>query len=222
MADLEISQYVIAAICGCWRRESTVNPAIWESLIPCDWDYQYEYTHRGGYGLGQWTNIGSQYGRLWNLHEYVTSHGYIDGDGDGQLEFMVYEEQYWAVPARYHGRSPKLGCRTLEEFLTSPSQDIEALVYDFLACWEGVEGDHYTERVAYARDALRYIVQHKDDSTIWDWIASNNYLSLNDIHNNIMVIYQRIGKWRQPSKEKNMPLWMMLRRRQGKIIFQLY
>ena len=35
MADLEISQYVVSAICGCWRRESGVNPAIWESLIPC-------------------------------------------------------------------------------------------------------------------------------------------------------------------------------------------
>lgn len=215
MADLEISQYVVAAICGCWRRESGVNPAIWESLIPCAWDYEYEYTNRGGYGLGQWTNVGTQHGRLWDLHTYVTSQGYSDGDGDGQLEFLL-EEDYWAV-ANYGGRSPRLGCRTLEEFLTSPSQSLEDLVWDFLACWEGVEGDNYSLRLGYARDALRYILLHKDDDVQWDWISGNRYLSLNETHNNIMVVFERIGKWKQP-KKKGMPLWMMCRRSGFKIV----
>ena len=211
MADLEISQYVIAAIRGCWRRESTVNPAIWESLIPHDWDYEYEYTNQGGYGLGQWTNVGTPYGRLWNMHQWFVSQGLTDGDGDGQLQYVI-EEDYWVV-SPYGGRSPRLGCRTLEEFLTSPSQDIEDLVWDFLACWEGVAGDHYSERLGYARDALRYIIQHKDDPVTWQWISGNRYLSLNETHNNIMVVFQNMGKWKA-GKDKGMPLWMMLRKRE--------
>ena len=215
MADLEISQYVIAAICGCWRRESGVNPAIWESLIPCAWDYEYEYTHRGGYGLGQWTNVGTPHGRLWDMHEWFVSEGLTDGDGDGQLQYVIVED-YW-VTTSYGGRSPRLGCRTLEEFLTSPSQSLEDLVWDFLACWEGVAGDHYTERLGYAHDALRFIIQHKDDDVQWDWIADNRYLSISETHNNIMVVFERIGKWKQP-KKKGMPLWMMCRRSGFKIV----
>ena len=38
--------YVIAAICGNFYQESTVNPGVWEGLDP----------NNPGFGLGQWTD----------------------------------------------------------------------------------------------------------------------------------------------------------------------
>ena len=182
-SNLTISAYVIAAICGCWTRESGVNPAVWESLVPCAWDYEYEYTNKGGYGLGQWTNVGTSHGRLWNLHTWVNANGYADGDGYGQLEYMLVENHWKNTP------SPRLGYRTLTQFLQSPSNNINDLVYDFLACWEGVEGDHYAERCGYASDAFNHIMQHAGDGNTYNWIATNNYLSSAQTLNNVMVVY---------------------------------
>ena len=173
-------------MCGCWRRESTVNPQIWESLIPCAWDYEYEYTNRGGFGLGQWTNVGSSHGRLWNLHTYVTSLGYSDGDGYGQLEFVVAED-YWTPKSEAH-----LGYQNLADFLQSDSTSLDDLVWDFLACWEGVTGDHYTERLEWANKILGYINEHENDGIAYAWIGRNGYLSENEIYNNSMVVYQYI------------------------------
>ena len=202
MADLEISQYVISAICGNWWRESSVNPERFENDQPVDW-----HTLNRGYGLGQWTNTnGDVDGRLWQLHSWVTSNGYTDGDGDGQLAFLI-EENYWTpkTASKYHYRN-------LTEFLTSTAQNLDYLVWDFLACWEGVTGDHYQERCTYARKAFLHIQQHKDDGITYNWISRAGQLSESEILNNVMVIYQRIGKWRPPKKDK-MPLWMMLKKR---------
>lgn len=182
-SNLTISAYVIAAICGCWTRESGVNPAVWESLVPCAWDYEYEYTNQGGYGLGQWTNVGSSHGRLWDMHTWVNNNGYADGDGYGQLEYMLVENHWKNYP------SPRLGYRTLTQFLQSPSNNLNDLVYDFLACWEGVEGDHYAERCGYASDAFNHIMQHAGDGNTYNWIATNNYLSSAQTLNNVMVVY---------------------------------
>lgn len=181
--NLTISAYVIAAICGCWTRESGVNPAVWESLIPCAWDYEYEYNSKGGYGLGQWTNVGTSHGRLYNLHDWVTSNGYVDGDGYGQLEYMLVENHWKNYP------SPRLGYTSLTQFLESPSNNLNDLVYDFLACWEGVEGDHYAERCGYASDALNHIIAHAGDGNPYSWIATNNYLSTAQTLNNVMAVY---------------------------------
>lgn len=209
-SDLEISIFVVSAMCGCWWRESNCNPAIWESLIPCAWDFQYDFTNKGGYGLGQWTNYGTSQGRLWDLHEWVTSNGYTDGDGDGQLEYLLIED-YWVTRS---GGSPKLHYTTLQQFLESESNDLDKLVYDFLACWEGVEGDHYTERCTYARKIYNYISLHKDDQIEYEWIASNNYLSERQIYNNAMVIYRYVGGYYKHKKKDKMPLWMMTLNRQ--------
>ena len=190
-SNLTISAYVIAAICGCWTRESGVNPAVWESLVPCAWDYEYEYTNKGGYGLGQWTNVGESHGRLWKMHEWVNANGYADGDGYGQLEYMLVENHWKNAP------SPRLGYRTLTQFLQSPSNNINDLVYDFLACWEGVEGDHYAERCGYASDAFNHIMQHAGDGNTYNWIATNNYLSSAQTLNNVMVVYNYMSGGRE-------------------------
>ena len=209
MANIEISQYVVAAITGCWRWESGVNPKIWESLIVKTWDYQYgdDGPHQGGYGLGQWTNVGTPHGRLWDMHEWFIQQGLTDGDGFGQLEYFLVED-YWTpkTNTRFH-------FQTLQEFLESQSPNLEDLVWDFLACWEGVTGDHYTERSRYAREHLNYIIQHKDDGQTYNWIDGNRYLSLNETLNNVMVVFQNIGKFKPSKKDKKMPLWMMARRR---------
>lgn len=181
--SMNISKYVIAAICGCWWRESNCNPQIWESLIPCAWDYEYEYTNKGGYGLGQWTNVGTQNGRLWNLHDWCTNNGYTDGDGYAELIY-VYVENVWNT-----NNPSRLGYNTLTEFLESSSTVVDDLVYDFLSRWEGVPNDHYTERCQYAGRILNYINEHMYDNTSWQWISGNRYLTDNEIYNNAMVIY---------------------------------
>lgn len=197
---MAVSDYVVAAIVGCWRWESGVNPGIWESLIPCAWDYEYEYKNKGGYGFGQWTNVGTSHGRCWNLHEYVTSHTnsqgriYGDGSGDGELAFMTEQELYWngETGSGNHGdHSRSRGSYgSLTAFLSSTSRNLNTLVWDFLANWEGVPGDRYSERCEYARDALTYIQNHKNDgSSAFSWTSKNNYLTLSQTHANEMRVW---------------------------------
>lgn len=209
MADIEVSQYVISAICGCWWQESGINPAVWENFQVGDW-----HDLGVGYGLGQWTNTGGDpNGRLWKLYDYMTSNGYAVDDGYGQLEYLI-EENYWTPKdaSKYH-------YQTLEEFLTSTSQNLDYLVWDFLACWEGRTGNKYVERCRYARNVFNYITLHRNDQTTWEWIKGNRYLSESERYNNAMVVFNNIGKWR-PAKPRKMPLWMMCNR--NKNMFVLY
>ena len=186
-AQLNVSKYVIAAMIGCWQWESGVNPGIWESLVVKDWDYIYDQAHpnQGGYGLGQWTNTSAN-GRLHQLHDFVTSNGYGDGNGIGQLEFLLYEG-YWTPK-----QESIYGYTSLTQFLQSSSTNIDALVWDFLACWEGVTGNHYNDRKRYANEALDYINAHIDDGNIYSWTSVNNYISENQRNANIMCIYWHI------------------------------
>lgn len=208
MADIEISQYVIAAICGCWWQESGINPGVWQDLNVSDW-----HDLNVGYGLGQWTNYNDPDGRLWDLYTYMTSNGYSVDDGDGQLNYLI-DENYWTpkLISRFH-------YNTLEEFLTSPSENLDNLVWDFLACWEGNTGDRYIERCRFARRVYNYITQHKGDATTWSWIVGNRYLSENERFNNAMVIFFNIGKW-LPPKPKKMPLWMMVGRHKNLFVIK--
>lgn len=180
------SIYVVSAMCGCWWVESGCNPQIWESLVPCAWDYKYEYTHKGGYGLGQWTNVGTQHGRLYNLHTWVTQNGYADGDGNGQLEFMIHEA-YWK-----NRDMSRTGAQSLNDFLNSSSTNLNDLVYDFLACWEGVPNNKYSKRCAKAQEAFTYIQQHEGEHPSWV-NAGNHYVSNSTWLNNCLVIYNYLG-----------------------------
>lgn len=186
MADVSI--YVIAAMCGCWKRESGVNPGVWESLIPCAWDYQYEYTGQGGYGLGQWTNVGESHGRLYRLHTWVTENGYEDGDGNGQLAYLPVEG-YWN--GEYNGTGDNAKTRgsygSLANFLASTSTNIANLVWDFLANWEGVPGDAYSERLQWANNILTYLQNHAGETGTWT--SSNAYISYSKMYQNCLCVY---------------------------------
>ena len=181
------SDYVVAAICGCWKRESSVNPGIWESLIVCPWDYMHTQNPlAGGYGFGQWTNTHVTNMRCLNLHNYVTSHGYADGDGRGQIMFLG-EEDIW----NDYGSQFSLPYRSLEAFLNADSTDLPALVHDFLMGWEGVPGDAYQERLEAAQRFLTYIRQHANDNPA-DYataISRNGYLSDAEMLHNVMFVY---------------------------------
>lgn len=210
-----VSAYVIAAMCGCFKRESGVNPGIWESLTPTTWDHEYNYDGIGGYGLGQWTNVGTPYGRCYNLHTWVTSNGYSDGDGNGQLAFLVHEN-YWTAS------NSILGYATLSDFLSSTSTDIDTLTAEFLACWEGVPGNALAERQEAARAFYRYIDAHKTEpSSNWTWTSGNFYLGYlsNEQYANVMCAYWFLngyvppgpGPGPEPKKRKGIPIWMMIR-----------
>lgn len=183
--DVRPSHYVIAAMCGCWKRESTVNPGIWETLIPCAWDQMHtQNPPSGGYGFGQWTNTASTNMRCLNLHNYCVANGYQDGAGDGQLMFLG-EEDIWNIV------SPRLRIPNLKAFLESTSTSLPDLVWDFLTCWEGVPGDAYQERLDAAEDFLTYIQQHANDSPSLyrECITGNRYLAWSETLHNVMYVY---------------------------------
>lgn len=70
--NAQFSFYVAAAMCGNFWVESNLNPGIWEGLHASSFDHQYQGDGIGGYGIGQWTNVGTQYGRCWDLYQYLT------------------------------------------------------------------------------------------------------------------------------------------------------
>lgn len=168
---MAVSDYVVAAICGCWYRESHVNPGIWESLQVKSWDYIYgtDGSNQGGYGLGQFTNTrqdSSVSYRLRDLYDWMTANGYEMTSGYGQVYYMVNVEKAWILDDTTYS--------TLGAFLASTSTDLDNLVRIFLANWEGVAGNALTERRGHAARFLRYIQQNKS-KTGWKWYYGNTY-----------------------------------------------
>ena len=213
------SPYVIAAMCGNFSGESTVNPGIWEGLVPHAWDYIHGSGGTGGgFGLGQWTNVGEAHGRCWKLHDWVTQNGYTDGDGYGQLAFLIHENYWTANPS---ADTPALGYQNLTEFLSSTSTDLYSLTHDWLICWEGIGTSTLPNRYSMAQQFLSYIQAHaNDDPSQYTWISGNRYLSTAEQLNNVMCIYFWFGDLApfvpQPdfyTHRKSMPIYFMLRRR---------
>lgn len=203
------SIYVVAAICGCFWRESNINPGVWESLIESTFDHEYQYDGIGGFGLAQWTNVGSSHGRLWNLYRWCEVNDKWVYDGDAQLEFMTVEG-YWANSSQTRG-----DYQNLEEFLLTDSTNLEDLVWDFLANFEGVPGNAYEERVEHAYACLDYIQQHMNDDTTWYWVSLNDYLYDAEIFNNAMCVWQwlsgNIGEPISGNDQNGFKLWMYIR-----------
>lgn len=181
-SGFKVSAYVIAAMCGNFWTESTINPGIWESLNT-QTDYTVQYV---GYGLGQWTNVGTGQGRLYKLMQFLRNNGYALDSGPGQMEFLI-NENYWSHAESY-------GFSSLREFLASESTDIAMLTHAWNWCWEGIHNASWDARVTQAQQCYNYIVEHKDDPNITGWITGNRFLSTNERLNNAVMLYRWISQ----------------------------
>lgn len=191
MANASI--YAIAAMAGCQRWESSLNPKVWESGIVATWDTVHYYNDQGwgvgGFGLGQWTNTRESGGRIaWRLrdfYDWTVAQGKDIYNGNTQLDYIVYENVWFNVS---HVGS---NAQTLTQFLETTSTNLDGLVEDFLANWEGVPGDQLATRIQYAHEIFDYIRQHEnDDPATIAWQASNNYvLPLSETMNNALCYY---------------------------------
>lgn len=153
--------YVIAAICGNFWQESTVNPGIWENLT----------VGAPGYGLGQWTDNPPQVMRRTALFDWLDANNYPRDSGDGQLEFLMYEN-IW-VPSLIQQSS----YNTLNDYLTTSSTNLHDLVLEFMYHWEGINDGTDTIRYNMAEDFL-YEFQN-DSGERMPWYTSNSYNSVN-------------------------------------------
>lgn len=164
--------YVIAAICGNFWRESTVNPGIWENLTVGD----------PGYGLGQWTDL-PQYGltRRTQLFQWLSANGYAQDSGEGQLSYLVVEN-YWIRNNQY-GQS---AYPTLADFLTSTSTNLQDLVYEYMWHWEGINDPQASIRLQYAQQFLALMQQ--DPGYRMPWSSGNFYNSVTQAEFNVLLI----------------------------------
>lgn len=200
MAELTVSVYVVAAICGNFWQESGINPGIWEGLKQKTFS-----SLNAGYGLGQWTNTGGdRRGRLFKLSTYLSDHGYAYDDGTGQLEFLL-EENTW------YSADEAADFSSLTEFLESDSTDLAYLTHAFNRGWEGIHDASWDARVEYAETVLEYLLEHGEDEP-GEWISGNRFLSVDERLHNAVLVYQSLNGYISPTKSKqNMPVYMMIR-----------
>lgn len=198
-----MSIYVVAAIAGNFWQESGINPGIWEGLLDSPWD---SLLH--GFGLGQWTNVGSTTGRLWQLHEWLLANSYKVDDGDGQVAYLIHEN-YWTP------QQEAAGYPSLTDFLQSDSTDIKALTHAFNIGWEGIHDGTWDARVGYANDCYDFILNHWNDPDITEWISGNRFLSTGERLNNAVMLYRALSGGIEPTPtgkgKKGMPVYMMLK-----------
>lgn len=163
--------YVIAAICGNFWRESTVNPGIWENLTVGD----------PGYGLGQWTDL-PQYGltRRTQLFNWLSANGYSNDDGIGQLMYLLFEN-YWTpnsiTPSAY---------QTLTDFIQSTSTNLTDLTLEYMRHWEGINDPQYQTRIDYANRFYNLFIN--DPSYRMPWSTGNFYNSVTQAEFNALRI----------------------------------
>ena len=201
------SPYVVAAILGNWFQESQFNPGLWQRKeTGHTWTDEYI-----GYGLGQWTNTTGPNGRLYQLHEYLSTNGYADDSGEGELHFFIDENVWFSV-------GYASGYSDLQDFLSSNDTDIEALVRAFAQGWEGMIESSINIRIAEAKKWLAWIQTHGND-TPGAWVAGNRDLTVAEQENNALLIYRFLsvagggGGGNTPwITKKKMPLWMMCMR----------
>lgn len=164
------SIYVVSAIGGNMWRESHVNPAMWEGLV----------VGGPGYGLCQWTGD-----RRTALFQYLNSVGLPNSDGDGQIDFLIVEDDWMDVS------SSPLHYANLTQFLESSSTDIPALTETFMKCWERPGVPALEERVQFAMKAFTWIQSHGNAPV--DWIIGNRYLSEAEALNNMSRVWQKFN-----------------------------
>ena len=150
--------YVIAAICGNFWQESTVNPGIWEGLTP----------NAPGYGLGQWTDNPPQVMRRTALFNWLDANNYAHDSGPGQLAFLVYENVW--IPSLFQ----QSAYNTLSDFFASTSTDLSALTREWMYHWEGIDDGSYNNRYDFAVEALQLF--QNDNGQRDPWYSGNYYL----------------------------------------------
>lgn len=146
--------YVIAAICGNFWQESTVNPGVWENRI----------VGAPGYGLGQWTD-NSQTSRRTALFNYLDANDYARDSGYGQLNFLVYENLW--VPSLIEPSAYS----TLTDFFNSRLINITDLVHEFMYHWEGINDGSDQVRIDFANRCYNVFIN--DDGMRYPWTAGN-------------------------------------------------
>lgn len=204
--------YVVAAICGNFFRESGVNPGAWERYqtpVPVT-------THGVGFGLGQWTNVGTDNGRLYNLFQWCSDKGIDPTNGPGQLEYLLHE-------ANWNNNPHTIGSyTTFDEFMTTDSTDLYALTYDWCWNWEGLDpdapGTGFDVRYEAAQEYYDLILALADaDPSEYSWSAINAPLTTSEIQDNVMLIYWYLsGVTPEPIPDrsrKGMPVWMMTKKK---------
>lgn len=161
---------VIAAICGNFWGESTINPGIWENLT----------VDAPGYGLGGWTDAPPYVYRRTALFNWLDQYGYPRDSGDGQLAFLI-DEDIWVInngwPSDY---------ATLTDFLNSTDTNVAALTEEWMHHWEGIDDASKQRRIDAAEELLDYF--QNDDGTRWAWVAGNFYNSWTDAKHNALLI----------------------------------
>lgn len=190
---------VIAAICGNFWQESTVNPGIWENLT----------IGAPGFGLGQWTD-NSEVSRRTALFNYLDSHSYSRDSGPGQLEFLVYENSWLGNGAGYQS-----AYSSLTDFFNSTSTNLDDLTLEFFHQWEGIDDGTGQIRIDAAWDFYDLFVN--DDGTRHSWYASNSYNSQYQANwNALNILDYMLGTTPPtppgpipPHQRKRMPLWLM-------------
>lgn len=189
-----VSIYVVCALSGNSWRESHINS-------------DFNEVGGGGFGLFQWTDTtGSP--RRTNLENWLQSKGYSVTSPEGQIEFLLYENDWIRNFGEYN---------TLEEFLKSNSTDIPYLTECFMRNWERPGVPALEERVAFANKAYRYILDHANDTNINSWIIKKDvYLTESEALNNAVMMYRYLtaggGGGGQPTTATHkMPVWLMLK-----------
>ena len=207
-----VSLYVIAAICGNFYQESQINPGLWEGL-----NAGTPTTLLRGYGLGQWTNTGGDtHGRLYQLMTWLSNNGYASDDGDGQMNYLIYENNWYQIG--YAADFPNLNA-----FLMSQSTDLEYLTRAWCSGWEGLTSAHdpdmvqWANRIQYAQEYFAYLQTHFADP-VTTWIAGNRYLTTAESQNNAILLYRFFAGTVPPTPgppyvpgRSHMPVWMMLK-----------
>lgn len=184
------SIYVISALAGNAWRESHVNPAM-------------QQLNDGAFGLFQWDGT-----RKDELLEWLSDNDYESTDANGQMEYLVIEDEWQGT---YDGIS------SLSEFLNSDSTDIASLTTAFCECWERPGTPALQERIEFANKAYEYILQHAQDSSITTWETEPMYyLTEEQALNNAVLMYRYYsaggGGGGTPSQAKRkMPVWMMIK-----------
>lgn len=162
--------YVIAAVCGNFWQESTVNPGVYEGLDPAG----------AGYGLGQWTDNAVTH-RKTDLFNWLSANGYARNSGEGQLEYLMYENVWLG-----NGAGHTSAYSSLTEFLQSTSNNLSDLTYEFMTQWEGIDDGTLPRRLNGAQvfhDAFL-----NDTGTRVPWTAGNFLLSWEQATNNALHI----------------------------------